>query len=160
MSEIAREKALVLVDQAQRLQFRGAFSEAIQLYRRSIDMYPTAEAYTYLGWTYSMMSRYEDAIAVCEQAIAVDPAFGNPYNDIGAYLIELDRPEEAIPWLEKATTAERYDERQFPLINLGRIYEQLGKYRTALDYYNQALAIDPFDAGARLAKYGLLGQMN
>ena len=33
----------------------------------------------------------------------MDPDFGNPYNDIGAYLIEMGRLDEAIPWLEKAT---------------------------------------------------------
>ena len=160
MSEIAKERALVMVDQAQRQQFRGQFSEAIQLYRRSIDLFPTAEAYTYLGWTYSMMQRFEDAIDACESAIEVDPGFGNPYNDIGAYLIELGRHEESVPWFERAITAERYDERQFPYINLGRVYEHLGKYRTALDYYNKALEEDPFSAGARLGKYGLLGRMN
>src|SRR5207253_8419965 len=38
----------------------------------------------------------------CKKAIAVDPTFGNPYNDIGAYLIERGEHAQAIPWLEKA----------------------------------------------------------
>ena len=92
---IAQEKALVLVDRAYRYQMRGDFATAIDLYTRSIDVSPTAEAYTYLGWTYRMMQRYDEAIAMCEQAIAADPTFGNPYNDIGSYLMAQERWEEA-----------------------------------------------------------------
>ena len=32
------------------------------------------------------------------------PTFGNPYNDIGAYLIAKGELDEAIEWLEKAKT--------------------------------------------------------
>jgi len=59
------------------------------------------EAHTFLGWTYHFQGRIEEAIAECKLAIGLDPEFGNPYNDIGAYLIELGRFEEAIPWLEQ-----------------------------------------------------------
>ena len=54
------------------------------------------------------------------------PEFGNPYNDIGAYLIEKGQLDEAIGWLEKAKTAERYEPRHFPFMNLGRIYAAKG----------------------------------
>jgi tetratricopeptide (TPR) repeat protein len=30
----------------------------------------------------------DDAIAECKKAVELDPDLGNPYNDIGAYLIE------------------------------------------------------------------------
>ena len=86
-------------------QMAGRLDEAIEHYRRSIALHPTAEAHTFLGWTYSFQGRHEDAIAECHTAIAVDPDFGNPYNDIGAYLIELGRHGEAIPWLERAKRA-------------------------------------------------------
>jgi tetratricopeptide (TPR) repeat protein len=139
---------------------RGELADAILLYKRSIQLHPTAEAHTFLGWSYSMMKRYDEAIEQCHEAIAVDPAFGNPYNDIGAYLIEEGKWEEAIPWLEKAIAAPRYDAPQYPHMNLGRVHEFLGKNRTALNWYNKALAIDPFYRTALWAKYQLLGQMN
>ena len=44
----------------------------------------------------------DDAIAQCEIAIELDPEFGNPYNDIGVYLMQQQRLDEAIPWLERA----------------------------------------------------------
>jgi tetratricopeptide (TPR) repeat protein len=161
MSEnIAKEQALVLVERAQRHQMAGEFADAINLYKRSLETFPTAEAWTFLGWTYSMMGRYQEAIAACQEAIAADPTLGNPYNDIGAYLIELEQWEEAIPWLVKATKAPRYEVPQFPHLNLGRVYEHLGQYRTALRYYDQALAIDPLYRTARSARYQLIGRLN
>ena len=72
-------------------QMSGDLTAAIELYRRSIAACPTAEAHTFLGWTYSFQGRLEDAIEECQNAIAVDPSFGNPYNDIGAYLIAMGR---------------------------------------------------------------------
>ena len=159
-NEIQREQAMILFDRAYKHQMQGELADAILLYQRSLELFPTAEAYTFLGWTYSMMERYEEAIAACEKAIAVDPTYGNPYNDIGAYLIELDRWEEAIPWLEKATHATRYEAPQFPHMNLGRVYEHQGEYRRALAAYDRALALDPFYRTAIWAKYEMLGKLN
>lgn len=158
--EIAREQAKILFEQAYQHQMRGEMADAILLYKRSIASCPTAEAFTFLGWTYGMLGRYDEAIAACQQAIETDPTFGNPYNDIGAYLIELERFEEAIPWLEKATAAPRYDARQFPYMNLGRVYEKLGEFSKALSSYDQALAIEPLYLTARWARQLLLGKMN
>lgn len=155
-----RQQAQVLFDQAYRLQMRGELANAMNLYKRSIAMYPTAEAYTFLGWTYGMLKRFDEAIEMCHKAIATDPDFGNPYNDIGAYLIEQEQWTEAIPWFEKAIKAPHYDARQFPYMNLGRVYEQLGQHQTALTCYDNALAIDPLYLSARWAKQALLGKMN
>lgn len=158
--EITREKAKVLFDRAYRRQMDGEFGEAIVLYKRSIATFPTAEAYTFLGWTYSMMGRTEEAIAMCHKAIETDPTYGNPYNDIGAYLIDQEKWEEAIPWLEKATQAPRYQTRQFPYMNLGRAHQNLGRYKTAVQHYKQALAEEPFYLPANWALTALLGKVN
>lgn len=124
-------------------QMDGRLDEAIAGYRRSIAAHPTAEAHTFLGWTMSFQGRHEEAIAECKLAIAVDPAFGNPYNDIGAYLIELGRYDEAPAWLERAKTAPRYEPRQFPYFNLARVYVKQNRLREAIAELRQALAIEP-----------------
>ena len=158
--QITHQKAMVLFDRAFRFQMRGELGNAILLYQRSIETYPTAEAYTFLGWTFSMMGRVDEAIDMCHQAISIDPTYGNPYNDIGVYLMEKGQWGEAVPWLQKATVAARYENPQFPFMNLGRAYENMGRYRTALQSYDKALEIDPLYLPANWAKTALLGKMN
>lgn len=128
---------------AYELQMHGKLNEALAEYGLSIQSHPTAEAHTFYGWTLSFMGRPEEAIEACKRAIATDPDFGNPYNDIGAYLLQLGRPEEAIPWLEKATRARRYDPVHFPHANAGRAWEMLDESEKAIACYRRALSIEP-----------------
>ncbi len=155
-----RQQAMMLVDQAYRLQMKGEFADAIIIYNRSIETCATAEAYTFLGWTYSMLDRYDEAIESCEQAIMIDPEFGNPYNDIGAYLIEQGQWEKAIPWLEKAVTVQRYESPHFAYLNMGRAYKHLGRFKTAIEQFDKAISLDPYYQAAIWAKHQLLGRLN
>ncbi|MEW6324943.1 MAG: tetratricopeptide repeat protein [Nitrospirota bacterium] len=143
MDDEQQELAAQYFQEAYALQMKGQLEEAVDYYQRSIEVCPTAEAYTFLGWTYSFMGRIDDAIQECYKAIRVDPDFGNPYNDIGAYLIEKGQLDEAIPWLKRAITARRYASYEFPHLNLGRVYEQKGEWTQALAEYRRALAINP-----------------
>ncbi len=137
MGDIAR--ALKLFERAYECQLAGDLDGAVHLYQASLAEAPTAEAHTFLGWVYSFRGRYAEAIAECERAIMVDPTFGNPYNDIGCYLIELGREDEAIPWLKRAMEAPRYEAPQFPHVNLARIYEKKGMVLEAVAEYGRAL---------------------
>ena len=137
-----RTSAAEFFRQAYQHQMAGNFQRAIDLYTRSIDAFPTAEAYTFRGWTYSFLGDYDRAIAECLEAIRVDPDFGNPYNDIGAYLIEQEKWDEAIPWFQKAVQAKRYEARCYPHFNLGRVYEHQHKWEQARECYAQAYALD------------------
>jgi tetratricopeptide (TPR) repeat protein len=141
-------------------QMGGRLEEATEQYRRSIAICPTAEAHTFLGWALSFMGRHEDAIKQCEIAIAVDPDFGNPYNDIGAYLIALGREEEAIPWLERAKKARRYEPRHYPYFNLARVHVRRHRIREAIHELQEALAIAPEYTVARKELHRLLGLLN
>jgi Tfp pilus assembly protein PilF len=138
-----KREAWQLFQQAYEHQMKGELEEAVGLYRRSLATHPTAEAHTFLGWTYSFMGRLDDAIEECHRAIACDPEFGNPYNDIGAYMIEQGRFDEAIPWFEKAMQARRYESPAFPHLNLGRVYEKKGRWTEAIEAYKKALALNP-----------------
>ena len=138
-----RMRAEALFRRAFELQQDGEIERAIELYRRSLDANPTAEAHTFLGWTYSFQRKYKEAIAECHKAIQVDPDFGNPYNDIGAYYVEQGEPDEAIPWLRMALKAERYESYCYPHFNLGRVYEAKGQLDKALEHFRKALDENP-----------------
>jgi tetratricopeptide (TPR) repeat protein len=155
-----RERALALWHEGYRLQAEGDLDAAIQAYRRSLTVRPTAEAHTFLGWAMSFQGRLDEAIEECHRAIAVDPDFGNPYNDIGVYLMQQDKLEEAIPWLQRAKHAPRYEPRQFPYMNLGRIYMKQGRWWDALRELEEGVRIVPRDAAMRRALHELRGRLN
>lgn len=132
-------------------QMAGEFDRAVELYTESLALHPTAEAHTFLGWTYHFQGKIEEAIAECKRAIEIDPDFGNPYNDIGVYLIDLGQQDEAIAWLEQAITAKRYEPRHFPYFNLGRVYLAKGMINRARELFQKSLAIEPRYTLARQA---------
>jgi tetratricopeptide (TPR) repeat protein len=138
-----QQRAMALVDEGMKRQMAGDLDDSIRLYKESISICPTADAHTYLGWAYSFRGRIDDAIGQCEIAIQLDPEFGNPYNDIGVYLMQQERFDEAIPWLEKAKLAKRYEPRHFPYINLGRVYLVKGMVNRALQEFRGALERNP-----------------
>src|SRR5436309_14429785 len=91
------QKAVELLQEAYRLQLEGELDAAIERYQQSIALHPTAEAHTFLGWTYSFQGRLEDASAQCKEATAVVADFGKHYNYIGSSLMQLGRPDTALP---------------------------------------------------------------
>jgi Tfp pilus assembly protein PilF len=137
--ELARE----LFQKAHRMQAEGELELAVRLYQKSIDFHPTAEAHTFLGWTYHFQGKLDEAIAECKKAIAIDPTFGNPYNDIGAYLIERGEYDEAIGWLEKAILSKRYESYHYPWYNLGRICVARELLNKACTCFEKALELCP-----------------
>ena len=137
------EMAKELYQNAYRLQMQGDLDLAVQFYKRSIELHPTAEAHTFLGWAYHYQGKIDEAIAECKKAIVVDPTFGNPYNDIGAYLIERGEHDQAIPWLEQAIASPRYDAFHYPWYNLGRVYVAQEVYTKARQCFQKSLEIAP-----------------
>ena len=142
--------AYVLWKQGYAVHVMGGHEQAADLFRKSIELHPTAEAHTFLGWSLSYLDRLEEAIAECKKAIEIDPDYGNPYNDIGVYLIDMDRPEEAVPWLEQAMAAKRYCCHQFPHTNMGRIHLMRGDIAKAKRAFERALSYDPTYRPARM----------
>ncbi len=160
IDETRRQRALEIWQEAYAHQMKGELEEAIRLYLESLAVCPTAEAHTFLGWTYSFQGKLDEAIAECQKAIAVDPEYGNPYNDIGVYLMQQDDLEAAIPWLERAKQAPRYEPRQFPYINLGRIYLRQGRWMDALKELEAGARVAPTDPEARKLLHELRGRLN
>jgi len=141
----ALETALQLWQEGTHRLLSGDLEEAVALFTRSLEVRPTAEAYTFRGWAYSFTGRLDDAIEECRKAIATDPAFGNPYNDIGCYLMEQGKLDEAVSWFEQAKRALRYEPRHFPYLNLGRLRAARGEFAEAILEFQGALEQAPED---------------
>jgi len=162
MKDISKQTELSrsFFEKAYHLQMRGYLDRAAHFYRKSIEILPTAKAYNFLGWVYSLKGLYEEAINCCEEAIKLDPAMGNSYNDIGAYLIQLKRYEEAKVWLEKALHAPKYENYAFPYMNLGIIHEVMGDWNKALEFYQKSIEENRDHQDARTAYDRLIGKFN
>lgn len=140
-----RERAIELWEQGTARLVQGEIEAAIDLYTDSLRELPTAEAYTFRGWAYSFLGKIDQAVEECRKAIATDPSFGNPYNDIGCYLMQQGELEQAVPWFEQAKRAARYEPRHFPYLNLGRLRASRGEFAEALEEFYGALAENPGD---------------
>jgi len=149
-------QATELWQEAYRYQMEGDLDRAIEVYQRSIDVYPTAEAHTFRGWAMNFQGRLEEALDEGLRAIEIDPDFGNPYNDIGVYLMQQGKLDEAIPRLEKAKQARRYEPRQFPFMNLGRIYLKQGRWWDALREFEGAVRAAPEDIKSHKVLHSLI----
>lgn len=143
--------ALEHYNNAYKMHLNGNINEAIELYRKSIKLYPTAKAHTFLGWALSMQGKFDEAIEECLYAIDLQPDFGNPYNDIGSYLISQKKLDDAKHWLTLALDAKDYAQRHFPLYNLGLVYEKKGDYIKAQEFYIESLKISPEYEAAKTA---------
>jgi tetratricopeptide (TPR) repeat protein len=137
------DEAYLLWQEGYLLHLLGHYDKAIEVFGRSIAEHPTAEAHTFRGWSLSMLGQLDEAITECKRAIALDPGYGNPYNDIGVYLIDLGRTDEAIPWLKKAMDAKRYCCYQYPHFNMGRVLVMQGRLTEAKSSFERALSYEP-----------------
>ena len=141
--DLNKYRALQLLEDGKEMIFVGDLDGAISYLQKSIEKKETAEALTYLGWVMNLKGQTDEAIELCKRAIILDSTLGNPFNDIGSYLIQKERLEDAIPWLEEAKTKQNYEPKHFPYINLGRIYSAQGKIDLAIHEFKSALQFSP-----------------
>src|SRR4029078_516156 len=159
-SPAAKYEARQLFQEAYQAQLAENFEEAIELYQRSIETYPTAEAHTFLGWVYSFQNRYDEAIEECLEAIRVDETLGNPYTDIGSYMLAKGDPYGSLRWFKRPLLAPRYDSYAFPHFNLRRVYEMRRRFLDASRHYCVRLAQKPDFAEAAVALRRMQARFN
>src|ERR1700692_4319504 len=127
MNQETLTQAWEVLQDAYQAQMEGDYERAVELYHSSLELHPTAEAHTFLGWTYHYQGKLLDAISECKPAIALDPDFGNPSNDPppsanpnntpGAKRTDLAQCNKPIPGRQQAGEARRYEPRHFPHYN-------------------------------------------
>lgn len=160
VSSAQHAHALEICRHAYRLQREGRVTDAIELYRQSLQLHPTPHAHLLLAWAYAAQRRYDDALTECLRAIELDPDYGNAYNDGGVYLLELRRFEEAEQWFQRAISARKTSVRHHAHYNLGRLYERQGRWLDAIREYYAALLLEPRYTRAALALLRLQAKLN
>ncbi len=160
INELASRRARKLLKSGLDAVDAGDVSSAREHFILSAQNERTADALTYWGWMEHQFGNVDRAIELCQEAIALDPDFGNPYNDIGSYLIEKGDLDGAIEWLQKALKATRYEPREFPHINLGRVYLAKGMPLRAIQHFRSALEFDPENPEVLKTLREILGSLN
>jgi Tfp pilus assembly protein PilF len=117
---------------------------ALEAFQKACCYRETAEALTLIGWVYSMLGDNFRAQKQCLKAIKLDKDYGPAYNDIGSYLLTDGQINDSIRWFELAKKAIKYQNREYPYINLGRAYMTQKKYEKALNEFSKALALAPY----------------
>jgi tetratricopeptide (TPR) repeat protein len=118
-------------------------------YIESIKLFETADARAYLGWHLYLDGKVDEAVSECQRAIQVDPAFGNPYNDLGLIRIEEGKKDEAMELFQKAKTAPRNEVRHYACQNLASLHLEENRVKSALHEYIESLYWMKPDAAKR-----------
>jgi tetratricopeptide (TPR) repeat protein len=116
--------------------------EQRRLLEANVKAYPDDErAHSMLGNYLFGTQDWEAAIAEYRRALAIDPKFSPPYNQLGYALRFLDRDAEA----EAAFTTytELIPDEPNPYDSYAELLLHLGRYREAIEGYEKALDLNP-----------------
>jgi Flp pilus assembly protein TadD len=134
------------------------FVEAVNAFRQALKLSPeNVKAEDNLGLSYEGLGRrqeaekaYGDAIRWQSQLLQQNPG---PYLDLGILLVEQNRPQDAIPYLQQAVQISPQDSKAHQ--QLGRAYERLNRLAEAQVELEKAVAASPNDG----ALHYVLGQV-
>ena len=99
-----QESVATLLSQADLLQQKSQFTEAIAQYRRAIELNPRFSwSYHYLGEALTTQNDWEGAIAAYRHAIELNPNSTYSYHKLGQVLTHVGQWQEAalgwrFPW--------------------------------------------------------------
>lgn len=109
--------------------------------RRMIALMPErSEGHFALGIAYVEKGRYSEGLAAYREAHLRDPNYAATLYNIGRTYLQLDQPEPALSWLERALS---WEPRNLETLHqLGVACERLGRREEAIQWWNRALKID------------------
>lgn len=125
----------------------GDFSNAQRVARDMAAVFPNEPfVYNILGYASGMVGDQKAAIEAFKWAIKLNPNFVEAMSNYGSYLVQIERPSDAVPVLQKAIAKKPdYAEAHH---NLGVAYFALGQSDAALQHYDLALKYAPNYANA------------
>ena len=143
------------------------YAEAVQAFERCLRLSPqNVRAEDNLGLSYMGLGRNEDAIGAFRNAIewqrSAAAKDAGPHIDMGSVLLDMDRTEESISYLQQAISIAPEDSRPHEL--LGKAYARLNRHELAQAELETAIHLDPQNPhlpcmlGPVYRKRGMAGQ--
>ncbi len=124
--------------------------DSIMVYDLILASTQRAAAYANRGLSKEYLGDKGGAMADYLEAISLDPCDSVAHRNLGALLNRLDRPEEALLYLNTAIDLDPHSARA--CTELGIAYFNMGAWLEAHRFVKKALSLDPEN---RLAKLGL-----
>lgn len=123
------------------------------------DVSPKAKA-TYEEATKLVQAeKYEQAIALLERVISLQPDYFNAHNDLGVIYLKMNRLDEAANSFRQAIRID--DTNHLPRLNLGIVLNRQQKYKESAEVLSKIRRNDPTMAAARaLLVESLIGSQN
>jgi Flp pilus assembly protein TadD len=136
------------------------WSAALTFFQKVIEKNPQdADAWVVVGYCYSKLGRYQDAIESYKQAIRIKPDDAMAHYNLGFAYGNLGRYQDAIEAFKQAVRIKPDD--AVAHHGLGLIYCQFGLRQDAVESFKQAIRIKPDYAEAHHglgSTYALLGR--
>lgn len=97
-----------------------------------------------------LMQQGDNAAATrsLKQALQADPENPGLLNNMGWLLCETGRPDEGLVYLRRALAIRGYASPARAMVNAGRCSLRIGKRDDAVNFFSQALVVDPAQTGA------------
>ena len=130
----------------------GKYAEALEGYQKVIDLYPDTkagqDAYFYMGWAYTRLERYDEAIAQLEKGIELFPRNENAASSqvyIAQIAFENKDITTAVDAFQKVAdnATYDYDTRRMAQYSVGKIYEDNSETDLAVAAYQKLLTEFP-----------------
>jgi tetratricopeptide (TPR) repeat protein len=141
---------MILSIQAERASSPEARKRAEWMLRYRLPDHPVskiAESLNVTGYRLQhRLKRPAEAVEAFQKAIAADPTFSWPYNNIGLLYMNQNDNEQALAWFTKA--AEVNPNHLRAVHNLGRAAHKLKRYDQAAAAYSRTITMDPAYAEA------------
>ena len=119
---------------------RESLQRAVELGKKAIALDDSSYfTHASLVYPYTMLGEYDKAISEGERAVTLGPNFPGSYFALGGALFMADRPQEAIPMLQKCLRLSPIPLHSQVLGVLANSYRRLGQYEEAVAIYQKML---------------------
>ena len=115
---------------------KGQVAVAQALFHRAVDLDDAPHIYSNLGACYRRLNLHEEGIHVLKMAVEKKPDYVPALTNLGSMFVNEGRPEEGIPYLEKAKAI---GTERGAVWNLGLLYLEAARFAEGFDHYREGV---------------------